>query len=365
MPSSLPSATIDLNALAHNFKQVQQHAPDSKIMSVIKADAYGHGAVAVAQALADSDAFAVARLPEALALRQADITKPIVLLEGVLNADDLQQASVHHCIPVLNTIEQVTTFVNTRLDKPFNSIWVKVDTGMHRLGLPITAIHSVWQRITASPNVSGRVGLMSHFANADAVADPANKVQLNRFSDLTAKLGETIETSMANSAAILSQPASHGDWVRPGLMLYGMSPLAGHVAAELNLKPVLQLQAEIIAIQSLQTGEQVGYGGTWICPEPMQVGVIALGYGDGYPRVLSSIGQVSLRGQLLPVIGRVSMDMITIDLRTQPHAEVGDIVTVWGDDILPIETVATQAQTINYELTCQLTPRVPRILKEA
>ena len=334
-------------------------------MSVIKANAYGHGATDVAHALQESDAFAVARLPEALALRQAGIMKPIVLLEGVLNADDLQQAATNHCIPVLNTAEQITTFTNVTLETPFDTAWVKADTGMHRLGLPINNVHAAWQAISTSQNVAGSVGLMSHFANADVAADPANKAQLRSFSGIIAGLGCTVETSMANSAAILSQPMSHGDWVRPGLMLYGMSPLADKSAAALNLKPVMQLQAEIIAIQSLQAGEQVGYGGTWTCPEAMKIGVIALGYGDGYPRLLSSVGRVSLHGQLVPVVGRVSMDMITIDLSTQPQAKVGDVVSMWGDDILPIETVAADAETINYELTCQLTPRVPRILKEA
>ena len=338
-------------------------------MSVIKANAYGHGATDVAHALQESDAFAVARLPEALALRQAGIMKPIVLLEGVLNADDLQQAATNHCIPVLNTAEQITTFTNVTLETPFDTVWVKADTGMHRLGLPINNVHAAWQAISTSQNVAGRVGLMSHFAhkqnNQGGKFDPVNKAQLKRFSDIIAGLGSTVETSMANSAAILSQPMSHGEWVRPGLMLYGMSPLADKSAAALNLKPVMQLQAEIIAIQSLQAGEQVGYGGTWTCPEAMKIGVIALGYGDGYPRLLSSVGRVSLHGQLVPVVGRVSMDMITIDLSTQPQAKVGDVVSMWGDDILPIETVAADAETINYELTCQLTPRVPRILKEA
>lgn len=354
---SYPVASINLAALQHNLKQIKQLAPNSQVISVIKANAYGHGHIEVAQALENSDAFAVARLSEALELRHAGIKHKIVLFEGVNTAADLQTAADYELSLVFHHQSQIKLLEQTKLVKPLSFCWLMIETGMHRLGFEISDVDEILARLEANVAIAGTVGLMSHFANADLVDDQRNQQQMAMILAVTE---DDHIISMANSAAILSFPASHQQWLRPGLMLYGVSPFDDKSASDLGLIPVMQLKSVVTSIQALHSGDQVGYGGDWSATKDSLVGTVSIGYGDGYSRHLSDIGQVSINGKLVPVIGRVSMDMICIDLQTCPDAKIGDEVVLWGNDSLSIELVAKQAQTIAYELMCQVSSRVKR-----
>lgn len=347
-------ADIDLAALRHNLGVVRRLVGSSGIMAVVKSMAYGHGAVPVARALQDqADALAVARVEEGVALREAGIELPLVVLEGPTRSEHLEQAwrsglqlAIHH--------ESQLSLLEDHADEPVDC-WLKVDTGMHRLGFPASQARSLYRCLSGMSAVSS-LRLMTHLACADDAANPATDRQLGLWQAATAGLGT--ECSVANSAGILNWPASHGDWVRPGLMLYGASPLLGRSAADLDLLPVMSLRAPLLAINRLQRGDSVGYGATWQAPEAMPVGVVGIGYGDGYPRHIGSDARVLLNGRLVPVVGRVSMDMITVDLREIP-ARVGDTATLWGRG-LPVDHVADWAGTIPYTLLCGVTARVAR-----
>jgi len=356
--SSYPVAHINLAALQHNFERVKQLAPNSKIMSAIKADAYGHGALQVAQALHDSDAFAVARLSEGLLLRVAGIQQAIVILEGVSSVADLQTAAENDLSIVFHHPSQLKLITTAQLSKPLSFCWLMVETGMHRLGLSTDRIDDALKVLSSSPNIIGEIGLMSHFANSDLVGDPRNQQQLDTFIECADLY--SLKTSMANSAAIFSFAASHGDWVRPGLMLYGATPFTDKTAQDLGLKPVMQLTSELIAIQPLQVGDKVGYGGSWTAKKTGRIGIVSIGYGDGYSRHLSNVGLVLINNQRVPVIGRVSMDMMAIDLSNLSEASVGDAVIMWGSELLTVDDMAHKANTISYELLCQLNERVKR-----
>jgi len=353
-----PVATIDLAALKHNFSRVKQLAPNSRVMSVIKANAYGHGTIEVAHALVESDAFAVARLSEAIQLREAGILQAIVVLEGVNTAADLRIAADLSLSLVFHHETQINLVTTIKLTKPLEFCWLMVETGMHRLGLSMAKVDTALRELSLSPNISGEVGLMSHFANADIVDDARNVNQLANFAKSLGK--KNIPTSMANSAAILSSPVSHGDWLRPGLMLYGVSPFENYSAHDLGLKPVMQLKTIITAIQELKQGDQVGYGGEWIAEQTTRIGVASIGYGDGFSRQLSNRGIASIHGETAPLIGRVSMDMIAVDISSLNNVAVGDEVTLWGDEQVSVENVAKLANTIPYELVCQVSERVLR-----
>ncbi|OUR85497.1 alanine racemase [Methylophaga sp. 42_8_T64] len=355
--NSYPVASIDLAALKHNFDRIKQLAPTSRIISVIKANAYGHGYAEVANVLTDSDAFAVARLVEGIQLRKSGITHKIILLEGVMTAAEIQLAAQYDLSPVFHHRSQIQ-LLSTPLTKPLQFCWLMIETGMHRLGFAKTDVAELITTMETSEAISGDVGLMSHFANADLVGDDRNQQQL----DITLHCADKqrCEVSLANSAAILSFPASHQQWLRPGLMLYGVSPFDDKTAVELDLKPVMQLKSVLTAKQTLQAGDQVGYGGDWTATKVTEIGIVSIGYGDGYSRYLSNAGQVMINGQRVTVLGRVSMDMICIDLHTCSDADVGDEVLLWGGEQLPVEWLAKQANTIPYELLCQLNPRVRR-----
>lgn len=357
--SSQPIASIDLAALQHNFRRVKQLAPRSKIMSVIKANAYGHGMVEVANALQESDAFAVARVSEGVRLRQAGVAQPIVLLEGVHSVSDLYSAAENQLSLVFNNHKQISLLDDVTLATPLTFCWVMIETGMHRLGFAEADIDQVVNFLSSNANISGAVGLMSHFANSDLVGDKRNQQQLDVLTTCSQRLN--LDTSMANSAAILSYPDSQGDWVRPGIMLYGSSPFESKTALELDLKPVMNLTSAITAIKTLESGDQVGYGGDWVADKITQIGIVSIGYGDGYSRHLSNHGQVLIHDTIVNVLGRVSMDMIAIDLSNCTEAEIGDEVVLWGTEQVSIDHIAKQAGTISYELLCQLTARVPRV----
>lgn len=360
-------AHIDLSALTFNLSQARHAAPDSRVMAVIKADGYGHGMVEVAAALEAADAFAVISLEEGLLLREAGIKKPVLLLEGVFAADELAVAArhrfelvVHHAlqmdwIQALDKVPGVGAPGHAAADL---TVWLKVNTGMNRLGfLPDEAL-AAWDRLVAMPQVAA-LRWMSHFACADEPQHAANARQEAVFRELYTQ--REAPRSLANSAALLSRPASQFEWVRPGIMLYGASPMAaGRQASPVKLRPVMTLRSELIAVNHCRQGDAVGYGQAWVCPEDMPIGVIAAGYGDGYPRHAQPGTSVLVNGESVPLVGRVSMDSLCVDLRTQTQARVGDSVVLWGRG-LPVETVAEAAGTISYALLCGVTSRVPRV----
>ncbi|MCF6281798.1 MAG: alanine racemase [Candidatus Polarisedimenticolaceae bacterium] len=351
-----PWVTIDHAALRFNLDRVRRATPDSAIWAVIKADAYGHGMVSVAATLCDADGFAVARLDEALRLRGDGITKPILLLEGVYSTDELRLASRARLEIVLHHSSQLAILSEADFVAPL-TVWLKLDTGMHRLGFDADEFAAVLQQLQQINGVD-QIGLMTHLANADDRKDPATQQQLSQFDQWVA--GGEWPLSCANSAGILGFPASHHDWVRPGIMLYGASPFTDSTGLQQGLKPVMTLRSSLISTKQLQKGDRIGYGGTYACPEAMPIGVVGIGYGDGYPRHAKTGTPVLINGQLMPLIGRVSMDMITVDLRQLPNAKVGDDVILWGEG-LPVELIAESADTIPYELFCGVTQRVKRV----
>ncbi|MCC6134723.1 MAG: alanine racemase [Candidatus Contendobacter sp.] len=347
---------LDLEALVHNLGRVRAAAPGRKVAAAVKAEAYGHGLVRAARALS-ADAFAVACLEEALTLREAGIVQPILLLEGVFEATELPLCARHDVQIAVHHPEQVLMLERARLDRPVR-VWLKLDSGMHRLGLEPETAPAIFQRLRDCPAVAPNLGWMSHLARADERDCDDTRGQLQTFETATAGLPG--ERSLANSAGILGWPQTHFDWVRPGLMLYGASPFVDSLAADEDLRPVMTFHTRLIAIKRLRKGEPVGYGGTWHCPEDMDVGVAAAGYGDGYPRHAPSGTPVLLHGREAPLIGRVSMDMITVDLRGHPEARIEDRVTLWGGGGLPVERIAQSAGTIAYPLLCGITARVRR-----
>lgn len=346
-------ALIDLPALTHNLSRARQAMPGSRVMAVVKANGYGHGVERVAGALRSADAFAVACLDEAEQLREAGFAHPINVLEGFYDGEELLRFSRHHVDTTVHQVEQIEALERTRLERPLK-VWLKIDTGMHRLGVAVEEAASLWQRLRDCRSVRS-VGLMTHLACADARRAPVTAHQLQVFANAVDQLQG--ERSIANSAAILGWPAAAGDWIRPGIMLYGASPFPDSTAAEEGLRPVMTLQTRLIAVRELAAGEAVGYGGSWRCERPSRVGVAAIGYGDGYPRHAPSGTPVLVEGQRATLAGRVSMDMITLDLTDLPGAGIGDAVTLWGEG-LPAEEIAACSGTIPYELFCQVTPRV-------
>lgn len=347
-------AVLDAAALRHNLARVHAFAPSARVMAIVKADGYGHGLEWVARNLPAADAFGVASVEEGERLRAIGVRQPIALLEGFYVADELDRIASQRLEPVLHTREQVAALEAYR-GEPFN-VWLKLDTGMHRLGFAREDLPDILARLKRCRAVS-EVCVMSHFASADDLTDTATQRQLDVF---VAAVPAGAVRSIANSAGVAGWPASHLDWVRPGIMLYGVSPLRGRSAHELGLRPVMTLETAIIAIQQRRKGDAIGYGGAWRCPADMPIGVAAIGYGDGYPRHAVPGTPVLVGGCLAPLVGRVSMDMITLDLRARPDARIGDRVVLWGEG-LPVEQVAENAGTIAYELLCHVTPRVPRV----
>jgi alanine racemase len=300
----------------------------------------------------------VARIDEALALRAGGVVKPIVLLEGFFEAQDLPVLSVNNLQTIVHNEQQLNAICNASLDRPLK-VWLKIDTGMHRLGIDTKDFPHYYQKLSECKNIQQPIILMSHLGCADDKSDPKTSTQLSIFEKVTAD--KTNERSMANSAAICNWPASQYQWVRPGLLLYGVSPLTG-LQDDITIRPVMTLQSSLIAIRNVTAGETVGYGGTWQCQRDTKIGVIAIGYGDGYPRHASNGTPVLLNGRRVPLVGRVSMDMITVDLGNNLNDKLGDIATLWGEG-LPVEEIAKFATTIPYELLCNITRRVQMALK--
>ncbi len=351
----IPRAVAHINpsALRHNLRQVKKFAPQSKIITMVKANGYGHGLLQAASALSDADAFGVATIDEALALRNSGVLKPIVLMCGFIDGEELHTMAEFNIAAVLHAEYQVRLLETQSLKKPL-AIWLKLDSGMHRLGFSPTEIHAIYARLMACGHVQKPFVTMTHFACSDAKDTLHTQQQLTQFQQMVTWAGEQ---SLACSAAIIAWPETQADWVRPGIMLYGASPLTATIGADFSLQPVMTLASRLIAIKQLSPGESVGYAATYVCPETMPIGIVAIGYGDGYPRHAKNGAPVLINGKICPLIGRVSMDFITVDLRTQPNAHVGDKVTLWGDG-LPIEYVAESANTISYELLTKVTQRV-------
>jgi alanine racemase len=349
-------ALIRLGALEHNLEVLRSAAPDARIMAVIKANAYGHGMVAVAQHLEAADAFAVARLPEAQLLRQSGIDKPIVLLAGIATDEELPIAFSENFELVVHDIEQVKMLERAKGNG--GTVWLKFDTGMNRLGFPPEAAPQLLPRLEAAGAVR-ELRLMTHFASADELDNVATESQLEAFKPVTRDFPDAV--SIANSPASLGWPQvidarAHlgfgGDfWIRPGIALYGISPFADRTGTELGLKPVMQFEARLIAVKPLSAGARVGYKGAYISDKDTTLGIVAAGYGDGYTRHFRCGTPVLLNGRRVPLIGIVSMDMVAVDLGEAATDQVGDIATLWGDD-LPVEEVAPWADAIPYELVC-------------
>jgi alanine racemase len=349
------TSTIHIDALRHNLARVRELAPGSRVMAVVKADGYGHGLERVAWALADADAFGVAALADAERLRATGLENRIVLLSGIDAFEDLAELRRLDVDTVVHHRSQLDLL---RAEAPGGSplrVWLKIDTGMHRLGIPISEAAELHAALAALPNVAPEIVEMTHFASSDEFGGGQTVGQIARFGAATAELEGP--ASLANSAAILGWPTSHRDWVRAGGALYGLSVVAGKTGADFGLRPAMTLSTRLIAVNRINRGERVGYSATWECPEDMPVGVAAIGYGDGYPRSVPAGTPVLVNGRRAPIIGRVSMDLMTIDLRGQPEAKVGDPVVLWGPD-LPVEEIAAAAGTISYELSCSITRRV-------
>ncbi|MEN8261314.1 MAG: alanine racemase [Pseudomonadota bacterium] len=351
-------ALIDPAALQHNLSFVRRRVPGAKVMAVIKANAYGHGLVRVAHALKGVNAFAVARVDEGIRLRQAGIMERIAVLEGFTTAEELELHHAYRLESVIHSPEQFE-FLESGFKWGRLPLWLKMDTGMNRLGFGAWDLAAAYERLKGCKGVSGPIQLMTHLSNADILDDDTTKEQIALFRQVTENLEG--DRSIANSAGILGWDAAKADWVRPGIMLYGVSPFADRVAADFGLRSVMSLHSRLIAVKQLAPGDAVGYGRSWVCSRPTRLGIAAIGYGDGYPRYAPTGTPVLVNGRRVPLVGRVTMDMITVDLTDYPQAVPGDQVLLWGDG-LPVEEVAAHADTIPYTLLCGITQRV-RILE--
>lgn len=354
--SRTTTATIHLGALRHNLARIKALAAPARVMAVVKADAYGHGLERVARALdADAECFAVAALGDGLRLRAAGHRQRIVVLSGPDQAGDIAEMQRLQLDAAIHHETQLHWLAEAAPGRGRLRVWLKIDSGMHRLGFVPERVAEVHARLAAMPGLDPQIGLLSHFAESEVFDGAVTRAQIARFEH--AVQGLDGPRSLSNSAAVLGWPEARVDWVRTGGLLYGLSVVAGMSGMDFGFRPAMTLSTRLIAINRIGKGEPIGYNGTWTCPEDMPVGVAAVGYGDGYPRSAASGTPVYVGETAVPLIGRVSMDLITLDLRGAPLAKVGDRVTLWGAR-LPAETVARHAGTISYDLTCGMTRRV-------
>lgn len=346
-------ALVDLDALRHNYRLARQLG-GGRALAVVKADAYGHGAVRCAAALEDgADGFAVACIEEALALREAGIGKPILLLEGFFDAAELALIVRHDLWTVVHAPWQIEALERTPLPRPLD-VWLKLDSGMHRVGIDPGDYRDAWQRLRALPHV-GAIVKMSHFARADELDSARTAEQVACF--VAASAGLPGQSSLSNSPALLGWPSVRADWARPGLMLYGVSPFVQAHEAAASLRPVMTLESQLIAVRDLPAGEPVGYGARFVTQAPTRIGVVAMGYADGYPQFAATGTPVSIDGRPGHLVGRVSMDMLTVDLTDHPQAGIGSRVELWGNQV-PAAQVVAHSQTSSYRLLCAV-KRVP------
>lgn len=349
----LPHARIRLKALRNNFEKLREKAGGAKILAVVKANAYGHGLLTVARSLPEADAFAVARLGDALALADADLGRPVVLFGGVQRHAELERVLARGIQPVVHCRSQLELLEGAPPGKAV--VWLKVDTGMRRLGFEPAECADVLRRARAARAV-GEIRLMTHLANADDRRDARTLEQLGQFRLLLDSFDGDI--SVANSSGLLGWTEAVGcgvaaarSWMRCGLALYGVSPFAGTIGRDSGLLPVMQFESELISVKAVSAGERVGYRGTWQAREDTVIGTIAVGYGDGYSRFLPSGAPVLVNDRRVALAGLVSMDFAAVDLGPAAGDEIGDPVILWGDE-LPVEEVAASAGTIPYTLLC-------------
>ena len=348
-------AVIDSHALHHNLSVIRAQARGARVIAVVKANAYGHGLASTALALGEADALAVARLEEALALRAAGIGARIVLLEGVFSPAELDEALYERLDLVVHDLSQIELLERTP-EAAVLPLWIKIDTGMNRLGFAVRDFAGVLERITALKPYPPELRLMTHLSCANEREDEVTRAQLQRFR--TATRGLDYEVSIANSAGIFGAVPTGCQWVRPGLALYGASPFADCPADSLGLKPVMTLMSSVITVRQVRRGESVGYGGHWVAPSDSVIAIVAAGYGDGVHRSLANGATVLVNGARVPLAGRVSMDMLAVDVSALAGVRVGTPVVLWGEG-LPVEETARHAGTIPYELLCSVSPRVP------
>ncbi|MFW2177425.1 MULTISPECIES: alanine racemase [unclassified Moraxella] len=352
------TVTINLSALAHNVQRVKQYAPTAQVMAMVKANAYGHGAVACLPAFDHIDALGVACLTEALALRQAHWTKKIVIIEGAFSEPEWQTCLEQHIDCVIHQQNQLDWALAHLPTSSTATVWLKFNTGMNRLGFDEDEILPIAKQLHEK---GYQVVLTSHFANADVKDHPSNHAQIAKFDRVLSQLKQqvsptTIQGSLCNSAGIINFPKQHHDWVRAGIMLYGATPLADASADKLNLQPVMQFDAQIMATHELQVGECVGYGSRWQADKPSHIAIVSVGYADGYPRVVNQSAYVTANDKKLPIIGRVAMDMLMVDITGVADMDVGTSVQLWGESPC-IDEVANWNDTIGYELMCLVTQR--------
>lgn len=354
---SRPSrARVDLGALRHNYA-LAKRVHGGRALAVLKSDAYGHGALRCAQALEDlADGFAVAFTEEALALRAGGVAAPILVLEGVFAADELEDVAAQGLWTVVHHEAQLRMIEQAADMRPIK-VWLKGDSGMGRAGFALADLPSAHARLAASAKVA-EITLMTHFSRADEPEHPATARQLTAFDAATADLPGP--RSLCNSAGVLGWPAARRDWARPGILLYGADPMphGGN-----GLKPVMTLESEVFAVRTLQPGDALGYGGAFVAPQSTRVGLVAIGYADGYPRTAPTGTPLAIDGKLSRLLGRVSMDMLSVDLSTLPDAGIGSRVELWGPQV-SVNDVARGAGTLAYELLCNV-KRVPRVYQEA
>jgi len=353
---STVSAAISRRAVKHNFARIKTLAPNSKVIAILKANAYGHGLLEMAKTLPDCDAIGVARLEEALALRAGGIVKPILLLEGFFKPSDIPILVTNNLQTVVHSLEQVTHLEHADSLNGQLTVWLKIDTGMNRLGIASKEFEAVATRLNQIDFVVKPLNFMTHFACADDLSNPFTTIQAQQFYQLVDGLGG--ELTLANSAGLLAWPQTQADWIRPGLLLYGCSPMTGSVGSDDGFIAAMTLSSSVIAVKSLRAGDKVGYGSSWTAPQDTTLAIVAIGYGDGYPRHAKDGTPVLINNNRYPIVGRVSMDMITVDLgKDCTEVQCGDQAIMWGPD-LPVEEIAQYADTICYELILQLTSRV-------
>lgn len=350
-------ANISTQALKHNFQFCNDLAKDAKIITVIKADGYGHGAYTTALTLTDSDYFAVARINEAIKLRQQGITTPVMVLSGILNFEDLKLCAKYDIDAVIHT-PAVLDIISLRAHLPTLNIWLKVDTGMHRLGISPQQLDKALSTIELCKELNFK-GVISHFSSADEPDHSSNQHQRQQFESIV-NSHNISELSFANSAALLHCPDAHYDYIRPGIMIYGVNP-SPEISMGANLKPVMTLQAKVLNVREILAGETVGYSGIWQAEKNSLIATIAVGYADGYPRHAKIGTPVLIQGREFPLVGRVSMDLITVDISGSENIGVGCNVTLWGEG-LPVERIAQCSDTIAYQLLTAVSNRVPRII---
>lgn len=346
---------IDLESLQYNLLYIKKKAPLSKILAMVKSNAYGHGAIEISKVLTQQvNVLGVSSLQEALELYFNKVNSRLVIWGGFLNEKELTTIAQFGFETVVHSFHQLSILESLVLTKPLK-VWLKIDTGMHRLGFELPQVIDVYNNLMVNKNVSKPLYLMTHFSDADILANPKTLKQISIFESITANwIGEK---GIANSASILNWPKTYLEWVRPGILLYGISPVYSISSQKLGISPVMTLTSKIISLKEIKKGESIGYGSSWVCPQNTLMGIVSIGYGDGYPRHIKEGTLVLVNGIYCPIIGRVSMDYLTIDLSKVAGAKVGDLVILWGKD-LPIEDIAEKAGTSPYELCCQLTQRV-------